>query len=107
MLSYLRTFVSRIRATFQHANTDRELGAEVQSHLEMLAQRFRSQGMCEEEARCAARRQFGGVTQLKADLHQRRGLPQLAPVCRAACYALPHLGPPPGLPARAPSTLAL
>lgn len=107
MLSYLRTFVSRIRATFQHANTDRELGAEVQSHLEMLAQRFRSQGMCEEEARCAARRQFGGVTQLKEDLHERRGLPQLEIVWRDVCYALRQLRNAPGFTAAAVLTLAL
>src|SRR5437588_1431448 len=60
MLS-LRILLSRIRAMFEHAKADRELDAEVQSHLDLLAKRFIRQGMSAEEARYKARRQFGAL----------------------------------------------
>src|SRR5215470_15527078 len=91
MIDKLRILASRIRGLFEHANADRELDAEVQSHLEMLAQRFLSQGMSAEEARHAARRQFGGIAQLKEELHERRGLPQLEILWRDIRYALRQL----------------
>ena len=43
----------------------------------MLAERFIRQGMDPAEAYYAARRQFGGVTQMIEDLRERRALPPL------------------------------
>lgn len=107
MFEKLRVLASRIRATFKHANAERELDAEVQSHQEMLTQRFMSQGMSPEEARYAARRQFGGVAQIKEELHERRGLPHLEILWRDVCYALRQLRNAPAFTVAAALTLAL
>lgn len=71
----LREVFSRILGTFRWHRLDEEFDDEVHSHLEMLRQRFISRGMDPEEAFYAARRQFGGVTQVKQDQRDRRALP--------------------------------
>jgi predicted permease len=62
-------------ATFRRRRLDEEFEQEVQGHLELLAERFVRQGMEPVEAIYAARRQFGGVTQVKQDQRDRRALP--------------------------------
>jgi putative ABC transport system permease protein len=71
----LRELYWRIRATFRGRRLDDEFDEEVREHLEMLTERFIRQGMEPAEASYAARRQFGGVTQVKQDLRERRALP--------------------------------
>ena len=71
----LRVLVSRIRATLQRGRLDDEFDGEVREHLEMLEERFVRNGMTHGEAYYAARRQFGGVTQMKENLRERRALP--------------------------------
>ena len=71
----LRALCSRIGATFRRRRLEEEFDEEVQGHLEMLAQRFIARGMKPAEADYAARRQFGGVTQMRDDLRERRALP--------------------------------
>jgi len=70
-----RAVFSRIRATFRRRQLDEELDEELRSHLDMLQERFIRRGMTPQEAFYAARRQFGGVTQVTQDLRQRRALP--------------------------------
>ncbi|HWR51470.1 MAG TPA: ABC transporter permease [Bryobacteraceae bacterium] len=64
----------RLRATFGKRRLDAELDDEVQFHLEMLEQEHRARGLTEEDARLAARRDFGGITQVKEVYRERRGL---------------------------------
>jgi len=71
----LRALLSRIRATFHRRRLDEEFDEEVRSHLQMLADRFIAQGLEPAEALYAARRQFGGVTQMREELRERRALP--------------------------------
>jgi predicted permease len=71
----LRVLLSRIWATFRRHQLDDEFDEELRAHLDMLQERFIRRGMEPKEAFYAARRQFGGVTQVKQDLRQRRALP--------------------------------
>src|SRR6516164_6529587 len=73
----LRALFSRVAATIRRLQLDQEFDEEVQEHLNLLEERFIRQGMQPNEAFYAARRQFGGVTQMKEDLRERWALPPL------------------------------
>jgi predicted permease len=73
----LRVLLSRIRAAFRTRQLDDELDEELRAHLDMLQERFMRLGMDREEAFYAARRQFGGATQVREDLREQRALPML------------------------------
>jgi putative ABC transport system permease protein len=47
---------------FRRRRNPKDFSAEIESHLQLEAARFREQGLSEEEARMAARRAFGNVT---------------------------------------------
>jgi predicted permease len=51
---------------------------EIRSHLDLLEQRYRSQGMNKRDAAHAARRQFGNVTGLKERQRSQRGILSLS-----------------------------
>ncbi len=70
----LRAMLSRIQASFRPHQLNQEFDEEIQTHLDLLAERFIRQGMDPVEAVYAARRQFGGVTQMKQELRERRVL---------------------------------
>jgi hypothetical protein len=70
----LRVFFSRVRATFRQPRLNDELDDELREHLALLQERFVRNGMDPSEAFYAARRQFGGVTQVKEALMERRAL---------------------------------
>jgi predicted permease len=67
----LRSFAAKLRGLFGGHEPDGEFDDEIQRHLQLLADRFAAQGMSREEAKAAARRQFGNTTLLQED---RRGL---------------------------------
>ncbi len=51
--------------------TDRDLGQEIASHLELEAERLRTEeGLSEDEARAAARRRFGNVTRVSEHFYE-------------------------------------
>lgn len=66
----LRLWWNKLKGSFVH---DREqvFDSEIEEHLDLLAERFRAQGMSAADAARAARRQFGNITRLK---EQRRSL---------------------------------
>ena len=64
----LRALHSRVTATFRRQRLDQDFDEEVQGHLNLLEERFIRQGLQPNEAFYAARRQFGGVTQMKEEL---------------------------------------
>lgn len=70
MLSHLKSLVVRISATFMRARLDRQLSDEFEAHLALLTERFVSQGMTRRQAEYAARRQFGGIAQIKQDCYE-------------------------------------
>ncbi|HEX5084138.1 MAG TPA: permease prefix domain 1-containing protein [Blastocatellia bacterium] len=74
MTHYLRALAAKLRGLFGDLKADQELDDEIGTHLRMLAERYVRQGMTEEEAVRAARRQFGNVTLLKEDHREMRGI---------------------------------
>src|SRR5215472_12560313 len=50
----------------------RDFHDEIESHLQMETERFRQQGLCEDEARAAARRVFGNVTRAQERFYESR-----------------------------------
>src|SRR5438128_2533354 len=69
----LRTLFSRICSMFDRRSDD-DVSEELDAHVAMLKERFMRQGMDAEEAGYAARRQFGGVSQLTENLRERRSV---------------------------------
>jgi predicted permease len=63
---------SRLKALLSRKQLERDLAAELQAHLEMQEAANRAAGMAPDEARCAARRQFGGVDQIKEQAREQR-----------------------------------
>jgi predicted permease len=92
----LRVLLSRVRATLRRSRLDDELDDEIREHLAMLQERFVRSGMEPSEAFYAARRQFGGVTQVKEQLLERRTMPLAEDVARDVRHAARGLWRSPG-----------
>jgi putative ABC transport system permease protein len=103
----LREVLSRILGTFRQRRLDEEFDDEVQDHLEMLEKRFIARGMDPAEAFYAARRQFGGVAQVKQDFRERCALPAIDVLVQDVRHAFRQLGKAKGFTASAALTLAL
>jgi putative ABC transport system permease protein len=74
-MTALRMLLSKVRALF--GPPDRELHDEITEHLESLAAEHIKRGLTADVARAAARREFGGVEQIKEVYRDQRGLPGL------------------------------
>src|SRR6266498_1986028 len=103
----LRVLLSRVRATLRRSRLDDELDDELREHLAMLQERFVRNGMDPSEAFYAARRQFGGVTQVKEQLMERRTMPLAEDVARDVRHAARGLWRSPGFSLTVILTLAL
>src|SRR5215813_14582133 len=71
----LRIFLSRLLGLFRRRDSD--LNSELRSHLEALTEKHIRNGMAPADARYAAHREFGGITQTKEDYRAQRSLPFL------------------------------
>jgi predicted permease len=74
---FVRQGWRRVGAFFHKGPLDRELDAEMASHLEFAIEENVQQGMSEEEARRRAMAEFGGVQQARERQRASRGLPFL------------------------------
>src|SRR5260370_22939022 len=82
---------SRMRGFCTGGGEGREFDEEVEAPLEVLAEDLERRGMCAREARDAARRSFGAVTQIKEENRERRGLPQLDTILKDLRYCFRNL----------------
>ena len=106
-LSFLRRLALRLHNVFRPGGAERRLEREVASHLALLEERFRAQGLLPEEARVAARRAFGGVDQAKELQRDARSFVWLEDLRRDIGYGARSLARTPGFTAVAVITLAL
>jgi hypothetical protein len=70
----LRAFAARVAGLFRPRKRDSDCDEEVQTHLQLLVDRFAAHGMSLEDAAAAARRQFGNTTMLQEDWRELRTL---------------------------------
>jgi putative ABC transport system permease protein len=91
-ISRLCSFAARVLGLFASRKRDSDFDQEVQAHLQLLADRFVAQGMSQEDAAAAARRQFGNATQLQEERRGLRTLVSLEDLGRDLRYALRSLG---------------
>jgi predicted permease len=91
-ISRLRALAARVLGLFASQKRDSEFDQEMQSHLELLADRFVAQGMSQEDAAAAARRQVGNTTLLEEERRELRTLVSVEDLGRDLRHALRSLG---------------
>ena len=72
-LAVIRQTAARVRAVFRRGAAERDMAAEMAAHLDLQAEEYRNRGMDAEEARYAARRQFGNVASVQERCRAQRG----------------------------------
>lgn len=82
----LKEQLARIRGSLVRRRFDRELDEEMEAHLTSLTERFMRRGLTAAEACDAARKQFGGVTQVKNELRDRNRFGLLEALLQDSAY---------------------
>jgi predicted permease len=95
-VSVIRAFLSGLSGLFGKARKDRELDAELASHLQMQMEENIRRGMSPEEARRDALLKSGGLEPAKEACRDRRGFPVLETTMRDLRHTLRTLGRSPG-----------
>jgi predicted permease len=103
----MRTLLSRLTGLVRGRRSDADLEAEVQFHLDMLAESYVRRGMTPADARAAAKKNFGGVTQMKEEYRDQRSLPWVETFVQDVRYGVRNLLRTPGFTVAALLTLAL
>jgi putative ABC transport system permease protein len=84
----MRTFLSRLLEVVLRRSREQRMSAEIQTHLEFLADEYVAKGMSRHDAELAARKEFGGVDQMKERYRDRRGFAIVTEVAQDTRYAL-------------------
>src|SRR5262245_53461525 len=96
MLSRWLSAASRLRFVVRRRRVTDEVAAELDSHLEMLAERYAASGMPPDEARLAARRQLGNTALVREDVYRMSSVAWLEAIAMDLRYAVRALFRDPG-----------
>jgi predicted permease len=83
-----RIRLARLRAVVTRSRGESELSEEVQAHLDLLVEEHLRRGLPIDQARAAARRDFGGVEAMKEHYRDQRGVPIVETVVRDVRYGV-------------------
>lgn len=97
----------RVRAIVRRSTMERELDDELRFHVERAAERFVASGLTRDEALRRARREFGGLDQIKEECRDARGTEVLETLLQDARYGLRAMRRAPLVAATTVATLAL
>jgi predicted permease len=99
--------LSRLWNLFRRKRLEREMDAEFRYHLESLEAEHRARGLSVEEARRAARRDFGGMPKVEESYRDQRGLPMLETLWRDIRFSLRSMRRTPAVTVAVIATLAI
>src|SRR5215467_16128309 len=99
--------LSRFWNLFRRKRLDRELDAELRYHMESLESEYRLWGLSAEEARMAARRDFGGVVAVEEAYRDQRGIPVIEIFWRDIRFSLRSVRRTPAVTLAVIATLAI
>ena len=107
LIDAVRTAASRCVSLARGKALDADLDEELSSHIDHAVDEHVAAGMTRPQARTAALRRFGGLTQTRETYRNRRGLPFLEQAARDFRFAIRQLFRAPGFTLTAILTLAL
>ena len=88
MWTRLRAGVSRLTFSLARRRIDEDVRFEIDTHLNLLTERYRRQGMTPDAAYLAARRQFGNPTVLRQNIRDMNGIGWIDSAAQDLRYAL-------------------
>ena len=87
---------ARLTALWKRRRLDEELEEDIRMHLALAEEEAEARGLSADAARTEARRQFGGIAQMKEDHHDRRSFRFLETIAKDLRYGLATLQRTPG-----------